>query len=131
MWFLHSASAVLIAAAILNTASATPYVVDQSRNVSYQGISNNGVETFLNIPYGQDTSGSRRFAPPEPFLIPSGSVYNATVTGPVCPQPLAGGFAYQSNATDQSEDCLRLKVARPASAAAGSKLPVMVYIYGG
>ncbi|RDW59554.1 carboxylic ester hydrolase-19 [Coleophoma cylindrospora] len=125
-------SVVLLASASLSSVSATPYVVDKVHNISYQGItSHEGVETFLNIQYGVETSGPRRFAPPEPFVLPAGSVYNATVTGPVCPQPLAGGFAYQSNATDQSEDCLRLKVARPASVNARSKLPVMVYIYGG
>ncbi|KAL0566919.1 hypothetical protein V5O48_015073, partial [Marasmius crinis-equi] len=91
----------------------------------------NGVEKFLNIPYGQDTSGEKRFSNPEPFTFPpNATTYNATVKGPVCPQPVNTGGPVTA-ATDLSEDCLRLKVARPAGVEAGVRLPVMAYIHGG
>ncbi|KAF2083610.1 alpha/beta-hydrolase [Saccharata proteae CBS 121410] len=130
---LLKVSVILLLANQLDScvATSTPLAVDNGRDITYQGISSNGVENFLNIPYGKDTSGARRFAPPLPLQIPNGSVINAMAEGPVCPQEVAGGFAYNSNATYQSEDCLKLRVARPANLTAGAKLPVMVYIYGG
>lgn len=113
------------------TASSIVAVLDSNRNVTFQGTSASGVDSFLNIKYGKDTSGSGRFAPPIAYDIPRDSTYNATIKGPVCPQVIAGGFSYQSNATEQSEDCLRLKIARPANTTSTAKLPVMAYIYGG
>ncbi|THV00542.1 alpha/beta-hydrolase [Dendrothele bispora CBS 962.96] len=116
------------------TLAQLPTVTDTVHNVTYIGTSTvPGIEKFLNIPYGKDTSGQRRFTSPEPTYLPSGTVYNATTPGPVCPQPTSGGFAFFTNLTesDLSEDCLRLKVARPTELKDGEKLPVMVWIYGG
>lgn len=125
-------SAFLVVVAAATIATAVPTATDTKQNITYHGFAENAVDKFLNIPYGQDTSGSRRFAPPIPYVFPPNvTYYDASVTGPVCPQPEAPGFAYSSNATDQSEDCLRLKLARPAGTEAGAALPVMVYIYGG
>ncbi|TVY82984.1 Secreted lipase [Lachnellula suecica] len=123
-------SASLLAAAHL--VLATPYVVDTERQVSYQGITSSpGIETFLGIPYGKDTSGPLRFAPPEPFTPPPGYVFNATAAGASCPQRSGGGFLYETNVTYISEDCLNLLLSRPAGIGNGTRLPVMVYIYGG
>ncbi|ROV91945.1 hypothetical protein VSDG_07593 [Cytospora chrysosperma] len=113
--------------------AAAPTVTDTSRNITYVGLRtvNGSVEKFLNIPYGADTSGPGRFANPRPAVIPPGSVVNASAEGPVCPQVSEGGFVYMTNSTWFSEDCLRLKVARPAGVGAGDRLPVLVWIYGG
>ncbi|KAK7471237.1 hypothetical protein VKT23_002645 [Stygiomarasmius scandens] len=111
-----------------------PTVFDTVRNITYIGTNTApGVEKFLNIPYGKDTGGQRRFTSPEPTYLPAGTVYNATIPGPVCPQTAGGSFAFFSNLSnsDMSEDCLRLKVARPTGLKDGEKLPVMVWIYGG
>lgn len=107
---------------------AAPTVVDSTANVTYVGLRtvNGTVEKFLNVPYGADTSGSARFANPQPASIAPGTIVNASAQGPVCPQVSSGGFQYQTNSTWFSEDCLRLKVARPAGVKAGDKLPVMV-----
>jgi carboxylesterase type B len=127
-----SFSHTLVASSIIAGALATPYVTDPRQNTSYQGIiTSPGIESFLGIPYGKDTSGVRRFAPPEPFAVPSGYVFNATVEGPSCPQQSGGGFLYSTNVTYMSENCLNLLLARPANVTRGSKLPVMAYIYGG
>lgn len=132
MRFPRPVSCVLVASSILSQTLATPFVTDPTQNISYQGIiSSPGIETFLNIPYGKDTSGSLRFAPPEPFLPPSGSIVNATTEGPSCPQKAGGGFLYSTNVTYMSEDCLNLLVARPSNVTEGKRVPVMVYIYGG
>ncbi|KAF5346951.1 hypothetical protein D9758_010128 [Tetrapyrgos nigripes] len=135
---LKSASTFLIflslSLALVPSVFADPTVIDTKHNVTFLGITSSpGVEKFLNIPYGLSTSGSRRFASPEPAYLPSGTIYNATVPGPVCPQTIAPGFPWFSNLTeaDLSEDCLRLKVARPEGAKEGDGLPVFVWIYGG
>lgn len=122
-----TASSILPAAVL-----AKPYVVDHSKKVSYYGIASSlGVETFLGIPYGKDTSGTNRFGPPQAFEPHAGYVYNATAAGPSCPQQVGGGFLYEAEVTYQSENCLNLQLARPAVTCNNTKLPVMVYIYGG
>lgn len=126
---------VFVPAVVLPFVRATPYVLDNGR-VAYQGISINGVEHFLNISFGKDTSGVKRFSPPGPFLFPPWTVYDASKTGMICPQPLGGG-AYVSKALNQSENCLKLRVLRPAimdldRAKAHEKgIPVLVNIYQG
>ncbi|THV00539.1 alpha/beta-hydrolase [Dendrothele bispora CBS 962.96] len=105
---------------------SNPKVIDTARDITYIGISTvPGVEKFLNIPYGKDTSGERRFKTPEPAELPEGTVYDATEQGLMCPQ--SGGW--------MSEDCLNLMVARPTYGGEGWRegktLPVMVWIYGG
>jgi carboxylesterase type B len=133
MRVLSSIAAAILATTVLPTVVlAQPYVVDYSKNVSYYGITSTpGVETFLGIPYGKDTSGANRFAPPQAFEPPAGYLYNATVAGPSCPQQVGGGFLYEAPVTYQSENCLNLQLSRPATSCNDTKLPVMVYIYGG
>lgn len=113
--------------------TATPTVVDSQHGVTYSGLNRNGIEVFLNIPYGQDTGGANRFKPPRPYVVEAGSTIQAQKYGPACPQqlgewtlPIALG-----NITDISEDCLNLNVARPKGTSNSDKLPVMVYIHGG
>lgn len=116
------------------TSASEVFVIDARANVSYQGISTDGVDSFLNIHYGEDTSGSGRFAPPSPFVPAPNSVVNATTKGAACPQPMVpfpGLNGLLDNVTDISEDCLTLRVARPSSITEGQKLPVMIWIYGG
>lgn len=129
---LRSTACLLALSVLTENVSAKPYVVDPRTNVTYTGItSSEGVETFQGIRYGLDTGGEARFAPPRAFVPPNDYHYNATVQGLDCAQPAGWGFLFQTNTTNISEDCLNLNLARPASAKAGSKLPVMVYIYGG
>jgi carboxylesterase type B len=132
--------AVVLAAAIgvllfsTGQKSDSSFVTDARTNVSYHGISHHGVDSFLNIPFGQDTSGSGRFAPPKPYIPAHNTIFNATVSGPDCPQqpvPFPGVNGIASNVTNISEDCLNLRITRPSSISKTSRLPVMVYIYGG
>ncbi|EOD53061.1 putative carboxylesterase type b protein [Neofusicoccum parvum UCRNP2] len=85
-----------IAAAAAAAAAHTPTAHDPKRNITYHGVASpNGlVDKFLSIPYGRDTAGRARFAPPQPFSLPAGSVHDASAAGPACPQPMAAGFAY-------------------------------------
>lgn len=62
------------------------------------------------------------FQPPKP-IDPWNGTFDATTDGPMCPQPTL-------NATDVSEDCLRLNVYSRALSPTASR-PVIVYIHPG
>ncbi|GAQ44557.1 hypothetical protein AtubIFM56815_004777 [Aspergillus tubingensis] len=113
--------------------STIPTVHLPDSNVSFKGTASNLTESFLNIRFGEDTSGSNRFAHPKPYNYPSGSVVNATHSGAACPQqkdPIAD-FPIFDNVTSISEDCLTLRVDRPLNTSPSDRLPVLVWIYGG
>jgi len=117
----------------------SPSIHDASRNLTYLGAlgTSHHVEHYHNIFYGQDTSGQRRFAlpvPPRPAA--SGSIIDATREGAWCPQFTGVVLPFTSVVTNVSENCLSLRVARAApasysSAAAATKLPVIVWFHGG
>ena len=117
----------------LQAAAPTPFVTNSRTGVSYQGTSADGVEQFQSIFYAEDTSGTNRFAPPVPYLPKRGSTVQATVSGAACPQLATGNanYPFGSPLNPLSEDCLSLRIARPASQTFDKPLPVMVYIYGG
>ncbi|KAL4873652.1 hypothetical protein BDV12DRAFT_207498 [Aspergillus spectabilis] len=101
--------------------------------IRFEGTTADNVESFLNIRFGQDTSGANRFTPPKPFRYDRGVVVNATQAGAACPQPQqpVPSMPLFDNITYMSEDCLTLRIDRPAGTPASAKLPVMVWIYGG
>jgi len=109
-----------------------PTVTNEVTGVSYEGVESNGVEEFLAIRYGHDTSGEARFKPPQAYSPPAGIAVDASVAGPACPQPKIPlrGDPY-TIVNNMSEDCLTLRIARPATHVKASKLPVMVWIHGG
>ena len=103
-------------------------------NLTYIGYKYEGVENFQNIRYGQDTSGANRFKHPKPFSYPTGTTVRATEAGASCPQSTNQtflGFTQNPGVYRLSEDCLNLRVARPAGTKPGAKLPVLVWIFGG
>lgn len=108
-------------------------MVDDKNGVTYEGLKRNGIEVFLGIPFGEDTSGANRFKPPRPHTPARGSVVNAKSYGPACPQEVGDAsppFSYTA-VTEVSEDCLNLIIGRPKGTTKHSKLPVMVWIHGG
>lgn len=52
---------------------AEPLVRDLVNNITYRGTVIGEVDHFRNIKFAHDTSGSRRFAPPEPYTPAPGS----------------------------------------------------------
>jgi carboxylesterase type B len=126
-------SPLLQLALLIRGAQCTLSVVDQQHSVTYNGLERNGIEVFLNIPFGRDTSGSNRFKPPRPFVPEPGSTINAQSLGHSCPQQTGEvlGLLALANITDISEDCLNLNIGRPKGCSCDSRLPVMVWIYGG
>jgi carboxylesterase type B len=120
-------------ALLLPGAQCSVSVFDQQHSVTYNGLERNGIEVFLNIPFGQDTSGKNRFKLPKPYIPEAGSTINAQWLGHSCPQQtgkVLGPLAL-ANVTDISEDCLNLNIGRPKGCSSDSRLPVMVWIYGG
>jgi para-nitrobenzyl esterase len=97
-----------------------------------QGAVDDGVASYKGIPFAAPPVGELRWRPPQPAAQWTG-VRQATEFGADCmqgrfgPPPAPGAPPVPA----PSEDCLFLNVWRPASAEAGAKLPVMVWIYGG
>lgn len=117
---------------MLSTAASTsPVVKIENTKVTYRGETKGSVEDFHNIKFAHDTSGSRRFAPPEIYTPPEGSEIDATAPGPACPQTKDGIPPFFNPTPDQSEDCLHLRITRPAGTISNQKLPVVVHLVGG
>jgi para-nitrobenzyl esterase len=111
--------------------SQTPPIV-RVESGDLQGVVDDGVASFKGIPFAAPPVGDLRWRPPQAAARWTG-VRQAAEFGTDCmqgrfgPPPAAGAPAPPA----PSEDCLFVNVWRPASAASGAKLPVMVWIHGG
>ncbi|KAL7939009.1 Alpha/Beta hydrolase protein [Trichoderma chlorosporum] len=132
MWsgYVHAVRGLLAYTGLIALA---PSATIPEADVTYQGINRNGVEAFLNIPYGMPTDGAHRFKPPRLHVPAHGSTIYADSYGPACPQAFGGWITPLSltNVTRISEDCLNLNIVRPKGTKPDGLLPVMVYIHGG
>jgi para-nitrobenzyl esterase len=95
-----------------------------------------GIQYYLGIPYGADTSGANRFMPPKKPK-PWTDVFPALWWGNTAPQNMDNRYEnkYASfrdhwNYDDVSEDCLRINVFTPA-VDDGKKRPVLLWLHGG
>ncbi|KAI1097717.1 Alpha/Beta hydrolase protein [Jackrogersella minutella] len=111
--------------------ASNPIVKFEERKITYRGVPRCSVEDFGTIRFAHDTSGLRRFAPPEPYTPPEGTEIEATAPGPACPQPTVGIPPFFGETPIQSEDCLNLRVTRPMGTTASDKLPVVIHVIGG
>lgn len=118
----------LLAAALMASASAhAENVVVTGGTVS--GVEAQGVTAFKGIPYAAAPTGANRWRAPQPVAAWQG-VRDGSAFGHDCAQaPFPPDAAPIT--TTPAEDCLYLNVWKPASAKAGDKLPVMVWIHGG
>ncbi|KAI0390052.1 sterol esterase [Xylariaceae sp. FL0594] len=108
------------------------------------GTSILGVENFAGIPFADAPVGNLRLRPPQKRTAPYGTL-DAAGAGPACPQMTFSteGSLLQSvlgnlldtpffqTITGQTEDCLTMRVQRPAGTQAGDNLPVLFWIFGG
>ncbi|KAI4861913.1 Alpha/Beta hydrolase protein [Hypoxylon rubiginosum] len=111
--------------------AAEPIVKFEGSKVTYHGTTQGPVEHFQNIKFAHDTSGERRFSPPELYTPVEGSEIDATAPGSACPQSKAGIPPFFDETPDISEDCLNLRIARPAGTTAEDNLPVVIWLHGG
>ncbi|GAB19462.1 putative carboxylesterase [Gordonia effusa NBRC 100432] len=96
------------------------------------GKQNDGVTTFLGIPYAAAPVGESTFAAPAP-VTPWDGIRAATTEGPSCwqsayPEPINGWFG-KVTASQLGGECLNVNVWTPDVGA--TDLPVMVWIHGG
>ncbi|KAH8999622.1 carotenoid ester lipase precursor [Lactarius hatsudake] len=125
------------------TTYATPPIVTLDIG-KFIGTAASGVNKFLGIPFAKPPVGDLRFRLPQ-ALGPFSATHNATVFGLSCPQQattlaIPNGLPQETvdYLTSDSgttildgEDCLTLNVFAPSHARNGSRLPVVVWIYGG
>ena len=97
----------------------------ETKGGKLQGVVQNGMVVFKNIPYAAPPVGDLRWRPPQPAR-PWVGVRDASRFGDACIQPLVKG--YNSELVPGSEDCLQLNVYAPPGA---KNAPVMVWIHGG
>jgi para-nitrobenzyl esterase len=95
-----------------------------------------GVNSWLGIPFAAPPVGEGRYRPPRP-VTPWQGVRRCDRYGDACaqhgmpPNAIMRQFSFEDPPEcGTSEDCLYLNVWAPRGAA-GAKLPVMVFIYGG
>ena len=142
-------SLALAALGVGAAAQQAPVVRVDSGEV--QGVVDDGVVSYKGISFAAPPVGELRWRPPQPAApwtgVRQASAYGADCMqgrfGPPPPPPPAPGAAPAAAAPPArqapaaptgpapSEDCLFVNVWRPASAVPGSKLPVMVWVYGG
>lgn len=109
------------------------------------GSSFGGVDSFRGVPFAKPPTGSLRLKPPQPLTSNFGT-FTATGIPTSCPQfytSVDTGFLpgdvvgkllntpFLQKVTSAGEDCLTVNVQRPANANANSKLPVVVWFFGG
>jgi para-nitrobenzyl esterase len=99
-----------------------------TRYGAVRGEVEDGIATFLGIPYAGPSAGVLRFFPPTP-PEPWSGVLEAREPGPIAPQPesLLGGYVPGDPRT-QDEACCSLNVFSPGLA---GRRPVLVFIHGG
>lgn len=126
-------AAILLAltAPVIRSAPSDPVVAVAGLGVEYRGVARASVEEFNSVKFAQDTSGPRRFAPPEPYSPPKGRVVDARAAAPACPQIPGAIPPYFGATPDQSEDCLYLRITRPVGTKPEDRLPVVVHVLGG
>jgi carboxylesterase type B len=149
MWSIISLAICLAPFAL--AAPATPVIQKRAaptvdtQYATVIGSSSGGIDSFKGIPFAQPPVGQLRLKPPQPLNSSLGTV-NATGTPRSCPQMEIGTNTGNlpenvigelldtplfQTVTDAGEDCLTVNVQRPSSATAGSKLPVVFWIFGG
>ncbi len=93
------------------------------------GITDDGIDKFMGIPYATPPVGALRWRAPQPAASWSG-IRSADRYGDMCVQPTQPTSTSTAETPEtMSEDCLTLNVFKPKDVS--GPLPVMVWIHGG
>lgn len=124
---LRRSATVVLALGVVTCAMAANQVRTESGLLEGTTSSDSKIQIYKGIPYAAPPVGPLRWKPPQPTPAWDG-VRKATGFGSRCMQ----GRIYDDMVfrdPGPSEDCLTLNIWTPA--AAGARLPVMVWIFGG
>lgn len=117
----------MVGIAVASAAPAQTDLVVRTTSGPVRGVRNADVISYKGVPYAAPPIGALRWQPPQPAK-PWTAVRVASNYAADCMQ-----LPFPSDAaplgTTPSEDCLYANIWRPAKAT--SKLPVMIWIYGG
>jgi cholinesterase len=107
--------------------AASPQV--KIRNGTLQGfhLPSFNQDLFYGIPFAAPPIGNLRLRHPVPFNESWKGVRDAKVRSPSCP----GYAGFEIDLPELGEDCLTVDIVRPTGCHEESKLPVLVWIYGG
>src|SRR6478736_1367184 len=127
---IAAAALAIVARAQVTKASAGDPVTTDAGLVSGT-MSADGLKTYFGIPFAAPPIRENRWRAPQP-VMPWQGVLTANKLPPECVQGLRSSTINHYFGDELSgEDCLYLNVWAPASATAGGRLPVVVWIYGG
>jgi para-nitrobenzyl esterase len=126
MTLVVSVSALVFLAGAQTTSAGGDATVVQFADGKVRGMASGDVLVFKGIPFARPPIGDLRWRAPQP-VEPWRGVRDATAFSADPAQPAHIALT----ASTISEDCLYLNVWRPASIAKNTRLPVMVWIYGG
>lgn len=104
-------------------------MIVETRQGKLRGTEENGVFTFLNIPYAENAGRFKKAAPPKSY----DGVRDATKAGPVFPQT-TGRLSFVMGTTQEEKNCsenaFRLNIWTPDISEPG-RLPVIIFMHGG
>jgi para-nitrobenzyl esterase len=119
---------VAVGAQVMTPIPGDPVRIDSGR---VSGSIVGGLKTYLGIPFAAPPVRENRWREPQP-VTPWTGVYTATRKPAECVQGLrSSSINHYFGEEVAGEDCLCLNLWAPATARAGAKLPVIVWIYGG
>lgn len=105
--------------------SAGRSIIVKTTDGKLRGVSADGAQKFLGLPYAAPPVDDLRLAPPAP-AAPWKGMRDASVPSAACAQS-----EVPNSGQPTSEDCLYLDVYRPAPQPKATPLPVIVWIHGG
>lgn len=124
----HLVLATAALAAMFSTAAHAQTA--QTSGGTVEGSTQNGVTSFLSIPYAAPPTGENRWRAPQPLVAWDG-VRDATQFRADCASEQREPNLLPGLTAPKLEDCLYANIWVPEGAEAGDNLPVMFWVHGG